>query len=535
MTSVEDAVVADADAPVPATDDAQYPRWVTALWLIPLALVVLIPGLRLQAFQTMYAFRVVPFLYTIPVVAAVALLVFAVLSRGFRSRIHWALGVTTMAVFVGFLHSDLNTAMAEVAGSAPSLVAEAAPVLIVVLALWVAARMASTRGYFVIVSLAVVAVFLGVALINAGTYVAVSDPPPAAIADPDAPDVLVMVLDGYARDDVFAERYGFDNEAFLTALADRGFTVPRNAAANYTGTHGALAAMYSLEYPVGEGPMTGADYDQMATILAGDNALMSEFSQAGYQITFLENGWEGSTCPPAAHECVRDGLWDKTLWDLGRLTLLSPLVEQRWADPFTSMAVPQFDRLIEIAGQPSESGSPRLIVAHVTLPHPPLHLDAACMLSNPPEARGLLIQTPGMSAEELDVRIDRYAEQTVCANALTLAALDRFLAVDPDGIVMITGDHGPDSMLQGVVDAAEWSPAAVTERAAVMSAYRVAPGCAGTVSDAITPVNGARLVHSCALGLPFTPIPNRTYTIPEAPGEVEQEVLDLTGRLAPNS
>lgn len=533
MTSVKEPIATDSDAPARSEDPEQYPKWLTALWLIPLTLAVLTPGLRLQAYQSLHAFRLVPFLYTVPVVAAVGVLVFAGLSRGFRVRIHWALGVTTMVLVVGFLQADLNFAMAEVAGSAPRLVLEVVPVLVAVLALWMAARMASTPGYFVIIALATTAIFVSVGLTNARTVVAVPALPQAAVADPASPDVLLMILDGYARDDVLAEHYGYDNEPFLAALADRGFIVPRNAAANYTGTYGALAAVYGMAYPVGAGRMSSTDHDRISATLAGDNAMMRAFHGAGYDITFLENGWEGSACPPAADRCIRDGLWGKTFWDLGDLTLLSPVVQGRWVHPFTAMAATQFDRLIEIASEPDDAATPRLIVAHVTVPHPPLHLDATCTLSNSPGARELLIGFPGLSQEELDARKALYVDQIACVNAQTLAAVDAFLDHDADGIVMIAGDHGPDSMLQAFTDPYQWTRAAVTERATIVSAYRVADACAGFVSDDMTPVNGARLVHSCALDMPFEALPNRSYTIP-APSDDLQDVLDLGDRLDRN-
>ena len=532
MTSVKD-LSADSDASAAPEDSTRHPRWLAAAWLVPVTLAVLIPGLRLQAYQAMHAFRVVPFLYTLPVVAAVAVAVFAGLSGGFRRRIPWALGVTTMVLLVVFVQADLNLAMEEVAGSAPRLVVEVVPVLVAVLAVWIAVRMAATMGYFVMMTLATTIIFLSIAAINVGTYVAVPGYSAVAAADPARPDVLILVLDGYARDDVLAERYRFDNEPFLTALADRGFAVPRNVAANYTGTYGALAAIYALDYPVADGTMSGADHDRIAATLAGDNVLMRSFSEAGYDITFFENGWEGSTCPPAADVCVRDGLWAKTMWDLGNLTLLAPVVESRWTHPFTSMAVPQMERLVEITGQDSAAGSPRLIMAHITVPHPPLHLDAACTLSNAPEGRRPLIREPGMTEAEVEARLALFGDQTACVNSTVLAAVDGFLEGNPDGLVMITADHGPDSFLQASTNPYEWSRTAITERTAIMSAYRIDDACVVSVSDSMSPVNGARLVSDCALGGEYAALPDRSYTIP-APGDPIQDVIDLSDAVAPN-
>ena len=50
-----------------------------------------------------------------------------------------------------------------------------------------------------------------------------------------------MILDGYTRDDVLDEVYGFDNEPFLAGLEDRGFYVARDSYANYPATYLSLA------------------------------------------------------------------------------------------------------------------------------------------------------------------------------------------------------------------------------------------------------------------------------------------------------
>ena len=50
--------------------------------------------------------------------------------------------------------------------------------------------------------------------------------PVLALDDASHPDVYYVILDGYARADALATHYGFDNEPFLSALRDRGFSWP---------------------------------------------------------------------------------------------------------------------------------------------------------------------------------------------------------------------------------------------------------------------------------------------------------------------
>ena len=51
----------------------------------------------------------------------------------------------------------------------------------------------------------------------------------------DDPDIYFIVLDGYARADVLAKYYGFDNGPFIGGLRQRGFQVSEASRSNSTG------------------------------------------------------------------------------------------------------------------------------------------------------------------------------------------------------------------------------------------------------------------------------------------------------------
>ena len=63
------------------------------------------------------------------------------------------------------------------------------------------------------------------------------------------PDVYFIVLDGYARQDVLARYYGYDNAPFLDALSRRGFRrFPTAGSTNYTWTFLSLASTLNMRY-----------------------------------------------------------------------------------------------------------------------------------------------------------------------------------------------------------------------------------------------------------------------------------------------
>ena len=62
------------------------------------------------------------------------------------------------------------------------------------------------------------------------------------------PDIYFIVLDGYARADVLAKYYGFDNGPFLEGLRQRGFQVSDASRSNYNWTFLSLGSSLNLDY-----------------------------------------------------------------------------------------------------------------------------------------------------------------------------------------------------------------------------------------------------------------------------------------------
>lgn len=62
------------------------------------------------------------------------------------------------------------------------------------------------------------------------------------------PDVYLIILDAYARDDILLSDYGFDNSGFLKALESRGFYIPGCVLSNYSHTHDAIPTVLNMDY-----------------------------------------------------------------------------------------------------------------------------------------------------------------------------------------------------------------------------------------------------------------------------------------------
>ena len=62
------------------------------------------------------------------------------------------------------------------------------------------------------------------------------------------PDIYFIVLDGYARADVLAKYYGFDNGPFLEGLRQRGFQVSEASRSNFYWTFLSIGSSLNLDY-----------------------------------------------------------------------------------------------------------------------------------------------------------------------------------------------------------------------------------------------------------------------------------------------
>jgi hypothetical protein len=108
------------------------------------------------------------------------------------------------------------------------------------------------------------------------------------------PDVYVIVLDGYAREDVLAQQYGFDNSEFLDDLRARGFEIGAASAANYHWTFLSLASTLNMNYVQ---PLMGDAISPQSESRAAvydairNNAVMRFLRSRGYRSYHLQSTW----------------------------------------------------------------------------------------------------------------------------------------------------------------------------------------------------------------------------------------------------
>ena len=513
----------DEDSVVPPVDrnDSSRPL---ILWVVPLLLSTTTPSLTRFIGERPMTIRVEVGAAMWLGVAIVAAVLVTILSHGYRHRIRWALGVTTIAITTLFHWPTIVDAGSLITTpTGVTFLSDVIPVLLGIALLMLAIRVAGQLQFALAIGIVTLSV---VSALSWAVLPRLARPPAAVsvvVAAPGAPDVVLLILDGYTGDDVLEESYGFDNEGFRSGLEVLGFEATSSARANYSFTYAAVSTMLNMNYVLDAGELSDADYEAIRRTLSGDPPLYRLFHEAGYEVALAENPWAGSYCGKTVDLCWRDGLTERVLWNLGRMTIFAPILANTRPNPFNTISLDNLQRLPEITGSARTEGVPRLTVVHAVLPHPPLLLDSHCN-------RHLDRAENGLHTDPESVATGRsyYIEQMNCTNTTVLRALETVLAERPDTAVIITADHGLalGGSNGGIVS--DWTDRDLRSRMATFGAYRL-PGCEGQVYPAMTPVNGIRIAANCALHSDFDVLADRNYW---APLNYRGEVVDVGDRLA---
>jgi hypothetical protein len=187
------------------------------------------------------------------------------------------------------------------------------------------------------------------------------------------PDIYLLMPDDYARADVLKTYFQYDDSAFLSQLASRGFTVAANARSPYSDSESNMASTLNLDYLTSFPKVLGKDSQDVRPVkrVMADNRAARLLRQAGYDYLHLDtdevtfaggNPRISSLAPP-------DGF--PNLW-------LRQTVLHRVGGPFgfnDSATNSRYRRSVDkIFGELDalrSSARPRFVVFHTLLPHDP--------------------------------------------------------------------------------------------------------------------------------------------------------------------
>ncbi len=339
------------------------------------------------------------------------------------------------------------------------------------------------------------------------------------------PDIYYIILDGYGREDVLKDRYGFDNSEFIKSLEDRGFYIADESYANYMQTVLSLGSSLNMDYLDELGAENGVKSPDFVTFLKWmQSGKVSDFlGQQGYQTVAFATSYaemgnadiflkapyqQDSNAPLVLPINEFEGLLMKSsmlrAWlDLrGKSNKLqdsfleAPYIAQRNRILFT---------LTELKEVPAIPGK-KFVFAHVVAPHPPFVFgpDGEAVQHSLPYELGDGSAFDG-SPEEY---ISGYQNQTQYINKLVLQTIDAIMANSPQPpVIIIQADHGPGAYLQwSSVDQSD-----VPERMAILNAYYFPDGDYKDLYLSISPVNSFRVVFNKYFGTKIGLLPDRHY------------------------
>jgi hypothetical protein len=339
------------------------------------------------------------------------------------------------------------------------------------------------------------------------------EPVAAAASNRISPNIYWIVLDGYPRQDVLREEFGFDNSDFIGSLTSFGFTVLDQSRSNFPATVNSISSTLNMDYtvrPNGEGiePLPLKD---MYPIVRGQSRTVTRLKSAGYHYVHFENGYDYLTeCDAAEPRCVRGnlGLDELDTAILSNTPIIDLVVDWEklkgrfYEAPFAWGGVADLTAKIDVIRR---TPSPFFVYAHVLAPHPPIRFRADC------------------SFRPADLDLERwnalarpaFIEQLECVNTQTKALLQEIVQADAGALIILQSDHGTAFRNQFKKPPTEWTEADLHERFANLNALRLPEHCRTLATPDLTLVDTFPLVFACLTGGDFARhLPPRFFVTP---------------------
>ena len=328
------------------------------------------------------------------------------------------------------------------------------------------------------------------------------------------PDVYIIIMDAYTRDDVLREFHEYDNSPFLDSLKAMGFYVAHGSMSNFRWTRLSFPSFLNMEYLQDFPERFGTRPNQVwdIVLMIGPNRVRQELECLGYVTVALETGHFETEWNDADYFLHREmnavgGGQARSINRLEHLFLKTTAVRLAYDGVAVSRAAhpPEaldqsidwrerilfvFDQMADIPALPA----PKLVYVHIISPHPPFVFGP-----NGEPVNEADFETSGTGpARELPL-LDAYEDQVTYLNKRLLESLQIILAQsDPTPIIVLMGDHG-------------WADRNMEDKLSILNAYLVPPEAAERLYPTITPVNSFRVIFDAVFGGSYGLLEDRSY------------------------
>jgi hypothetical protein len=313
------------------------------------------------------------------------------------------------------------------------------------------------------------------------------------------PDIYYIILDGYPREDVLQNVYGYDNKDFIDALTQMGFYVVGKGQSNYAFSALSLASSLNFNYldALGDGVVPGSEDRLWLLPIIQSNASRQELECLGYSFIAFKTGYYATQIKDAD---IYFTPRQEVLYELqafGELNGFEAMLIQSSAALIITDAtiiLPKFlmpdvkvpfknhreiilnilDRLEDLPEIPG----PKFVFAHIISPHAPYIFGPESEHINPTE-----MFTLGGDREEgtPEYHINGYHNQINFINRRLEWLLPHIISrSETPPIIILQADHGGP----------------LGNRMAILNAYHFPDSGSEFLYETITPVNTFRLLFN---------------------------------------
>jgi len=322
------------------------------------------------------------------------------------------------------------------------------------------------------------------------------------------PNIVYIILDGYARNDVLQERYDFDNSKFLADLTNSGFYVAEQSRANYAQTTLSLASSLNFQYLDDISTQWGKETSNRRPLrdLIHQNKLVEMLKGFGYKTIAFSSGISFTELRETDSYIVPAGTLNE--WESFFL-LQSPIpqvMKTVFGHSLYDVHKTRLQYLFENLPKVKKTPQPQFIFAHFVTPHPPFvlgHQDVKWQHENSFSFRdgSEYRYYYHVSSEEYRAR---YIEQLKALNQYMKTALLKILSeAERPTIIILQSDHGPGADL----DWEDVEKTSLKERMSILNAYHIPNDEPIGLYPDVTPVNTFRIIlnHYFDEDLPLLP------------------------------
>ncbi len=336
-----------------------------------------------------------------------------------------------------------------------------------------------------------------------------------------APDIVLIVADGLGSRSTL-EDFGLNPDQYSDEmLRDLGVVRVENVNSNYTLTHLSLASFFEMEYPVGEGAVVGgSDLEVLLDIIRGENHLVETLKSQGYRFVMVESGWSGVQCSGAVDDCV-ESTWPGEATSTAIKTSLLRHWGGRLKEASAAGNIHTIDWLRNQLEPYLADDQPDIVFVHLLLPHPPFRLDEHCRYYQTSWLGGNAVADLSTTTEHLGQRKHAYILQSLCVQNVVSEISPLF---GENSMLLVFGDHGPDSGAQLFKPPEDWSSSDIVERFGTLLLVKSSQ-CDFQAVESL--VNLGRELLSCLSNSDLEHLPDRYYIAIESRYEIGGDSLPV--------